>query len=135
MARDDRTSTRERTETRAVLREATPAILALLATEAIVMSVHLDGAANRWDVALALLPVLPAVWLGWTQLRSLQRADEYQRLVQLEAMAVGFGTALLVALVGGLVDSAGVGSAAQSLQLTFILGVLAWAGTFGYRSR
>ncbi len=35
----------------------------------------------RRDAALALTPVLPAVWLGWISIRSLPRADEHQSLV------------------------------------------------------
>ena len=59
-------------------------------------------------------------------MRSLRRADEYQRMLQLEAMAIGFGVVIVVAMVGGLLDGAGVGDARQALQITFIAGILSW---------
>ena len=90
-----------------------------------------DAGASAWNVVWSLLPMVPAGWLVWAQLRSLRRADEYQRIVQLQAMSVGFGTVVLLSLLGGLLDAAGIGSAAQSLQITFIAGVLTWIGALG----
>ena len=80
-------------------------------------------------------PLVPALWLMWTQLRSLRRADEYQRVVQLEAMAIGFGAVLLLSFTGGLLDAAGMGNPAQSLQVTFIGGVLVWVGALALTTR
>jgi hypothetical protein len=39
--------------------------------------------------------------LVWAQLRSLRRADEFERVMQREAMAIGFGAVIVVALAGG----------------------------------
>ena len=50
----------------------------------------------------------------------LRRADEFQRIAHLEALAVGFAVAIVAALTGGLLDAAEVGSTAQWLQITFI---------------
>jgi len=85
-------------------------------------------------VAVVLLPVLPAMWLGWIQARSLGRADEFQRVAQLEALAVGFGVAMFLSLVGGLLVGAGAGTGAQFLQITFIGGIVAWAAAL-FRAR
>jgi hypothetical protein len=71
-------------------------------------------------------PLAAALWLVWAQMRSLRRSDEYQRKVQLEAMAIGFGTVMLLALAGGLLDAAQIGDPRQSLQVTFIAGILTW---------
>ncbi|MGB9378417.1 MAG: hypothetical protein WCB04_12985 [Mycobacteriales bacterium] len=57
---------------------------------------------------------------------SLRRSDEYQRLVQLEALAIGFGVVILVAFVGNLLAAAGIGDTKQALQITFEGGVIAW---------
>ena len=78
---------------------------------------------------------MPALWLVWAQLRSLRRADEYQRIAQLEAMAVGFATMIVLALVGGLLDAAGIGDPRQSLQITFIGGTLAWIAAGAVKAR
>jgi hypothetical protein len=71
----------------------------------------------------------------WTQLRSVRRADEYQRVILLEAMSIGFAFVLILSLAGGLLDAAGLGDPAQSLQITFIAGVLAWVGALAVKLR
>ena len=50
-------------------------------------------------------------------------------------MSVGFGFAMLVAMAGGLLSGADVGSDAQFLQLTFIIGILSWVGALAIRMR
>ena len=77
----------------------------------------------------------PAIWLGRVQWRALRRSDEFQRIAQLEAMAVGFAVAMLAALIGGLLHAADLGSTAQWLQITFIGGILTWATTLMQRLR
>ena len=111
---------------RAALQDLAPGLLALVLTQGTLVVLDPGAAKDGWRVLWALSPLLAALWLVWAQWRSLRRADEYQQVVQLEAMAVGFGTAITVALVGGLLDAAQLGDARQSLQITFIAGVLAW---------
>lgn len=60
------------------------------------------------------------------ELRALSRADEFQRAVQLEAVAVGFGATILLAAFGGVLDTAKISSTRHSLQIVFIGGVIAW---------
>ena len=131
----NRASNLERRQNAASLRDALPAVVALVASQALVASLDLDANANRWHLLLSLTPLLPAAWLGWAQLRTLRRADEYQRIAQLEAMSIGFAVAMLVALTGGLLEGADVGSSVQFLQLTFIIGILSWVSALAIRSR
>lgn len=101
------------------------ALLALQATYVIVdPGSDPDGVTRAW----LILPILPVLWIAWAMVRTLRRADEYQRTLQLQAMAVGFGTTLVLALVGGLLDAAGIGDPRQSLQITAIVSTLAWVG-------
>ena len=131
----NRVSNLERRQSRAALRDALPAVVALVASEALVASLELDADSNRWHLVVSLIPLLPAAWLGWVQLRSLRRSDEFQRIAQLEAMSVGFAAAMFVALTGGLLEAADVGSSTQFLQLTFIVGILCWVATLSIRLR
>ena len=117
------------------MRDAVPAVLALIALEGIVAFAELDAGSNRLHLAISLLPLLAGVWLAWVQMRSLRRCDEYQRMAHLEAMSVDFEVAMLVAMTGGLLDGADVGAAAQYLQLTFISGILAWVVALAIRTR
>jgi hypothetical protein len=132
---DERKSELERSQGRAAIRDAVPAAVALIVLEGIVATLELDAGSNGWHLAIALSPLLAGVWLAWVQLRTLRRSDEYQRTMHLEAMSVGFGVAMLVAMAGGLLDGADVGSTAQYLQLTFIAGILSWVAALAVRMR
>lgn len=107
-------------------RDVLPGVVLLLAVQASLIALDPDGRASASNLAWSLLPAIPAIWLVWSQLRSRRRADERQRIMQLEAMAVGFGAVIFLSFAGGLLDAAGIGSARQSLQVTFIVGTLAW---------
>jgi hypothetical protein len=127
----ERKSTSDVARERAALRDMLPAVVLLIVVQGSLLLLDPDGGASAWNVAWSLLPMVPAVWLVWAQLRSLRRADELQRVMQLEAMSIGFGATLLLALLGGLLDAAGIGDPRQSLQITFIGGMLAWLGALG----
>ncbi len=127
----ERKSSSDVARQRAFFWDVVPAMAVLVATQGSLLLLDPDGGASAWNVLWSLLPMVPAAWLVWAQLRSLRRADEYQRTMQLQAMAIGFGAVILLSLLGGLLDAAGIGSAAQSLQITFIAGVLTWLGSLG----
>ena len=65
------------------------------------------------------------------QVRSRQRADEFQRSIQLEALAIGFGAFFILSMTGGMLHGAAIGDPAQALQITFIGGTLTWIGALG----
>lgn len=119
---------------RAALRDVLPGIVFLVVLQGSLIMLDPDGRASASNLVWSLLPILPAVWLVTLQLRGLRRADEYQRVVQLEAMAIGFGAMIMLSFAGGLLDGAGIGSARQSLQVTFIAGTLAWIGALAIKS-
>lgn len=127
----ERKSTSDAARERAALRDMVPAVVLLIVVQASLVLLDPDGGASTANVVWSLLPMVPALWLVWAKLRSLRRADELQRIVQLEAMSIGFGATLLLALLGGLLDAAGIGDPRQSLQITFIGGMLAWLGALG----
>src|SRR4051794_13289253 len=107
---------------RAAAADALPALVALVVTELALDIIDPQGSARAWN----LVPLVPALWLVWSQVRALRRADELQRVQMLEAMAVGFGAMVVLALVGGLLEAADLGDPRQSLQVTFIAGVVIW---------
>lgn len=131
----ERRSSSDVARDKAALRDLAPGFLAILLTQGTLVVLNPQGRADAWHVLWALSPLAPAMWLIWAQLRSLRRADEFQRIVQLEAMAIGFGTAITLALAGGLLDAADLADARQSLQITFLAGVMAWIGSLAVMSR
>ncbi len=120
---------------RAAFRDAVPAIVTLLVVQGSLVVLDPDDGSRVRNVVWSLLPLLPVLWLVYAQLRSLRRSDEYQRIVQLEAMAIGFATVIVAALVGGLLDAAGIGDARQSLQITFIAGIVSWIAALAIKTR
>jgi hypothetical protein len=122
-----RTSKSDRELTRATWRLVGPPAVLLAALQ---LSFDIAGPrspSGLVETAWALAPVLPGLWLVWAYSRSLSRADEYQRRVQFEAAGIGFVVTILLAGFGGVLDAAGIGDPRQSLQVTFIGGVAAWA--------
>ena len=117
---------------RATVRDMVPGLVALVLLQGSLILADPDGDASGWTLVWSLLPLVPALWLIWAQWRSLRRADEYQRILQLEALAFGFAVVVVISLTAGLLDGAGIGDPAQLLQITFIGGVLAWIGALAF---
>lgn len=86
-------------------------------------------------IVWALLPVLPLAWVLVAVVRLLPRLDEYQRQLQLQALAVGFGAAMIAAVATGFLAFAGV-QGWWSSWAVFAVGMLGWAlGTLPGRAR
>ncbi|HEY5248602.1 MAG TPA: hypothetical protein VIJ15_09175 [Dermatophilaceae bacterium] len=131
----DRKSASDKARDLAALRDAAPAFVTLLVFQGSLILLNPDGKTTGWLLLWSFSPLAPALWLMWTQLRSVRRADEYQRVLQLQAMAIGFGAVILLSFTGGLLDAAGMGDPSQSLQVTFIGGVLVWVGALAIKTR
>ena len=65
--------------------------------------------APHWDIALACVPVIAFYWFVWVVQRALRGADELQRRVHLEALALAFLTTMLVLMMLGLLDEPPMG--------------------------
>jgi hypothetical protein len=132
---DERRSASDRRRDRAALRDVLPAVVLLCVTQGSLIALDPDGRSNAWNVMWSVLPVFPALWLVWAQVRRVRRADEFQRIIELESMATAFGAALIALLVGGLLDAGGIGTARQSLQVAFIGSILVWLATLAIKTR
>lgn len=56
----------------------------------------------------ALLPVVPALWTVRAVLRHVRRIDDYQQLLLLNGLAVGFAIAMIASLTVGFLGIAGL---------------------------
>lgn len=56
----------------------------------------------------------------------LRRSDERERVVELSAMAVGFGVVLTALAALGVLPGAEIGDIGQQTQITTFLGVGSW---------
>lgn len=105
------------------LREFIPAMVGYVVL-IFAISAFVDGdttGAELW----VLLPLLPLIGAAVAIYRSVQRADEYARLLQLQAMALAFGASMLATLALALLDTV---DAAPSWGpwLVFGVGMVTW---------
>lgn len=90
-----------------------------------------DGRQTIWFV----ITVVFILTVLWALVRSFRRADEYQRKIQLESMAVAFAAVLVSLQIAGLLAAVGVGDLRQSFQLIIIGGILTWQLVADLRTR
>ena len=110
---------------KAYYRDFLPGIAAyLLVLAAVLLWGHLDGTSPaRWVWALA--PVLPAAWIVVAVVRHLHRLDDYQRLLLLQNLGVGFAVAMLSAITVGFLGIAGLPMMAAGWVI-YAAGMAAW---------
>jgi hypothetical protein len=103
-----RRSQGDRAKARAYNREFWPGMVAYaLVLGAVLIWGGLDGH-SPWRFVWALAPVLPAAWTVHVVLRHVRRVDEYQKLLLLQSLAVGFAVAMLAAITLGFLAIAGL---------------------------
>jgi len=73
--------------------------------------------------------------LVWVLFRAFRRADEYQRKIQLESMAVAFAVVLVALELATVLDAAGVIGLRQLSQIIFFGGLITWMVIADLRTR
>jgi hypothetical protein len=123
-----RRSEGDRAKARAYNREFWPGMAAyMLVLAAVIIWGGLDGH-SLWRFVWALAPVLPAAWTVRVVFRHVRRVDEYQRLLLLQSLAVGFAVAMLSAITLGFLGIAGL-PLAYAPWIIYGAGMLGWALT------
>jgi hypothetical protein len=84
-----------------------------------------------WIAATAVFSLAVA----WALVRAFRRADEFQRKIQLESMAVAFAAVLVALQVGTVLDAADVVPLHQLSQMILIGGVAVWLVIADLRTR
>lgn len=92
----------------------------LLGSQALLHSYRL----GVWRVPVAVVPLLPVLLVGAAVGRYLARADELERRIQLEAIAVGFFAMAGAAITSTFLQAGGLGTLPQ--WLIFVVGPLVW---------
>jgi hypothetical protein len=85
---------------------------------------HLDGH-SPWRYLWALAPVVPTVWTVRAVVRHVTRLDDYQRLLLLKGLAVGFAVAMIVSVTIGFLGIAGLEMRAAG-WVVYGAGMLGW---------
>ncbi|MFK4791120.1 hypothetical protein [Microbacterium sp. ZW T5_56] len=84
-------------------------------------------------IVIALLPLIPTVWMLIAVVRFTRTFDEYMRGFALRACAVGFGAAMITAVAGGIIEGA-VGPLPNLVWAVFVVGMSAWGITLALSS-
>ncbi len=98
----------DRDRSRAYHRDFWPSMVAygiVLAT--VITFGDLDGT-SPWRFVWALLPVLPTLWTVRAVVRHVRRIDDYQRMLLLQSLAVGFALAMVASLTVAFLEIAGL---------------------------
>ncbi|MFN0089502.1 MAG: hypothetical protein ACKVWR_04405 [Acidimicrobiales bacterium] len=112
----------------AARRDAAPAVALLVVTQGSLIWLDPSRPTNPAEIVWALSPLAAISWLVWGQIRAVGRADELQRLQQLQALSIGFAVLIVLLTAIGLLHAAEIGEIAQQTQIALIAGVLAWVG-------
>ena len=119
------TSTGDRARTRAYHRDFWPGVIGyVVALGATLVWGHLDGTTS-WRYLWAVLPVIPALWMVRAVLRHIRRIDDYQRLLLLQGLGVGFAIAMVAALTLGFLGIAGLPMRGAG-WVVYSVGMLGW---------
>ena len=101
-------SSGDRARARAFQRDFWPSMVGYgVVLTVVVVWGHLDGD-SPWRYLWALLPVVPAGWTVRAVLRHIHRIDDYQRLLALRGLGVGFATAMIASVTLGFLGIAGL---------------------------
>lgn len=120
----------DRARARAYHRDFWPGIVgcAVVLTGVLVWG-ELDGD-SPWRLLWAALPVVPALWVVRAILRHLRRIDDYQQLLLLQGLAIGFVTAMITSMTVGFLGIAGLALPVAG-WIIFGAGMLGWAAGTG----
>ncbi|WP_327686040.1 hypothetical protein [Streptomyces sp. NBC_00467] len=130
---ENRDSRSDMVRARALFLDWLPAVVALVLLS-LISELELFGSAGSWEVFWSLLNLAPGLWIVRAVVRSLRRADEYQRRCQLEALAIGFGVLTMAIYAVGLLQAVGVGDLRQLIQISFIGSILIWIATLLFKT-
>lgn len=117
---------------RAILVEGFPVLVLGGVALALGSSPDQEAGQRAWWIGSSTLFTLAVVWV---LVRAFRRADEYQRKIQLESMAVGFATVLVGLQLAGVLDAAGLVPLRQAAQSVLIGGIAVWLVIADLRTR
>lgn len=118
-------STGDRVRSRAYHRDFWPGVVGYaVVLMAVLLWGNLEGNSS-WRYLWAVLPVVPALWMIRAVLRHIRRIDDYQRLLLLQGLGVGFAIAMITALTLGFLGIAGLPMFAAG-WITYSSGMLGW---------
>lgn len=121
-------STGDRARARTYAREFWPGILGYLIILAAVITWGDLKGHSAWRFLWAILPVLPLLLVIRASVRHLGRSDDYQQLILLRGLGVGFVVAMATSITVAFLTLAGLQHPALP-WVPFTAGMFSWAVT------
>jgi len=118
-------STGDKQRSRSYHREFWPGIVAYVVLVSLSPALSQASDGSPWRYVWAVLPVLPALWVVRAVVRHIGRIDDYQRLLMLRGLAIGFGLAMVTSLTLGLLEFTGLDL--PTGWIVYGVGMLGWA--------
>ena len=109
--------------TRTYLIQLSLVLIAYAVCLVVALGVLHDHPHASWRPAIALLPMVPALFVPFVVLQKIRAMDEMQRRIQFEALGFSFAASAVVTFGYGLLENAGL----RQLNWTFVWPVM---GTF-----
>jgi hypothetical protein len=108
-------------------------VAATLLPVSVIFELRAFGSDDSLKLFWSLLNVVPGLLIVRVVVRNLRRADEYQKVAQLEALAIGFGVMMLATFTIGLLQAGEVGDLRQLVQISFVASMLIWIAALMYK--
>ena len=127
----EQTQTQTQTRIQRIKPLLVPAIL-FIGIEVLATSWLSANPGSNWRLAVALLPMVPGLWLAFGMLRVIGHLDELERKNMVDGMAFSFAGTLILTISLGFLNLAGVPQLDPSLiavimMVLWLIGKL-WSG-------
>lgn len=83
---------------------------------------------SPWRFLWAVVPIIPVVWIAVAMVLHVRRIDDYQRLLTLKGLSIGFAVAMLTSATLGFLQIAGLTFEGFGAGwIVFSAGMISWA--------
>jgi len=86
-----------------------------------IMATYLDSITSGWKYVIALLPVLPAIFIALGVINAINQLDELERRIMLEGAAFSLMTTTLGLMVFGFLKQVGVEQPSAPFIIIFMM--------------
>lgn len=128
-----RTTARERQVSTRYMWEIMAGAIGFLITFLFLPRILTPSPGSLGSIVLALVPIIPVLWMVIALVRHVHRIDELQRGIVQLSLAIAFGATMLIALTIAFLSTAGI-TVSYPEWWVFVGGMGVWGTTIGLLS-
>ena len=91
-----------------------------------------ENQGSSWRITVALLPMLPRIFIALGIGKAIQQLDEMERIILQKGMAISFAATLLLLITMGLLKTAGIEQLGSTYIVLFMIIVWLLAKLWGH---